>query len=277
LGIDYQKNTGNGTLMKTTIFREERLQMIMNLLVEQKKVFVKNLAERFDLSETTIRTDMMELEERGLIIRTHGGAILPERSEDRQLIFNKNILKFREELFAEEKKRISKATMELIHDGDSVMIDGGSTTHYVAEALKEKRGLTLITTSYYIVTTLIQIPDARIYLIGGLLHREFEDMIGEITTDGLGRFSPDHTIMGTDGISLTQGLTTTEPSIARNKRKMISVSKDLIIVADSSKFGKVAVTKVADLDQVDTLVTDDSATQDCVDAFADIKTRLIVA
>jgi DeoR family transcriptional regulator, fructose operon transcriptional repressor len=260
-----------------TIFREERLQMIMNLLVEQKKVFVKNLAERFDLSETTIRTDMMELEKRGLIIRTHGGAILPERSDDRQFIFNKNILKFREELYSEEKKRISKATLELIHDGDSVMIDGGSTTHYVAEALKEKRGLTLITTSYYIVTTLKEIPDARIYMIGGLLHREFEDMIGEITTDGLGRFSPDHTIMGTDGISLTQGLTTTEPSIARNKRKMISVSKDLIIVADSSKFGKVAVTKVADLDQVDTLVTDVNVSQDCIDTFADIKTRLIIA
>ncbi|MBN1263910.1 MAG: DeoR/GlpR transcriptional regulator [Anaerolineales bacterium] len=263
--------------MRTTIFREERLQMIMNLLVDQKKVFVNDLAERFNLSETTIRTDMIELEERGLIIRTHGGAILPERSENRQFIFDKNILKLREELYAEEKKRISKATLELIHDGDSVMIDGGSTTHYVAEALKQKRGLTLITSSYYIVSTLIQIPDARIYLIGGLLHREFEDMIGEIATDGLNRFSPDHTIMGADGISLTQGLTTTEPSIAQNKRKMISVSKDLIIVADSSKFGKVALTRVADLSQVDTLVTDDMIPQECMDAFTDMNTRLIIA
>ena len=200
--------------MKTTIFREERLQMIMNLLVEQKKVFVNDLAVRFDLSETTIRTDMMELEERGLIIRTHGGAILPERSDDKQFIFDKSILELREDLFTEEKRRISKATMELIHDGDSVMIDGGSTTHYVAEALQQKRGLTLITTSFYIATTLLQIPDARIYLIGGLLHREFQDLIGEIATDGLNRFSPDHTIMGADGISLKQGVTTTEPSIA---------------------------------------------------------------
>lgn len=264
-------------LMKRTIFREERLQMIMNLLVEKKKVFVNDLADRFQRSATSIRTDLAELEARGLIVRTHGGAILPERSDDKEFVLDKNILKFREELYAAEKERISKATLDLIHDGDSVMIDGGSTTHAVAQALKQKRGLTLITTSYYIVPTLLQIPDARIYLVGGLLHREFEDMIGEISTEALDRFSPDHTIMGMDGISLKHGLTTTEPSVAQNKRKMISVSKDLIIVVDSSKFGKVCLMQIVELEKVDTVVTDDKVPQEYVDAFANIKTNLIIA
>ena len=110
--------------MKRTIFREERLQMIMNMIVEQKKVYVNDLAERFGRSTTSIRTDLMELESRGLIVRTHGGAILPEKNE-KEFVLDKNILKFREELYAAEKNRISKATMDLIQDGDSVLIDGG--------------------------------------------------------------------------------------------------------------------------------------------------------
>ncbi len=102
-------------------------------------------------------------------------------------------------------------------------------------------------------------------------------MIGEISTEALDRFSPDHTIMGMDGISLKHGLTTTEPSVAQNKRKMISVSKDLIIVVDSSKFGKVCLMQIVELEKVDTVVTDDKVPQEYVDAFANIKTNLIIA
>ncbi len=262
--------------MKRTIFREERLQMIMNMIVEQKKVYVNDLAERFGRSTTSIRTDLMELESRGLIVRTHGGAILPEKNE-KEFVLDKNILKFREELYAAEKNRISKATMDLIQDGDSVLIDGGSTTFFVAQELKSKRGLTIITTSFYIVSTLLQIPDARIYLVGGLLHREFEDMIGEISLDALDKFSPDHTIMGIDGISLKRGLTTTEPSVAQNKRKMVSISKDLIIVSDSSKFGKVCLMHIVDIPDVQAIVTDDKIPQEYIDEITKLNTRLIIA
>jgi len=242
--------------MKRELFREERLKMIMQIIDQQKSVTVEELANQFEKSAGSIRLDLSELEKRGLIARTHGGAILIDnKSED--VILQKNLLLIRGETKAEEKKRIGKAVVDLIHDGDSILIDGGSTTYYVSQYLHKKRNLKIITTSMHLFPILWQIPDAVIYLTGGVMHREYEDTYGEITLETINRFKPDHTIMGIDGVSCVYGFTTVDPAITMVKREMVKVSKDLIIAADSSKFGKVCLLSVANIKDAQVIVTDD--------------------
>jgi len=262
--------------MENNIFREERLRMILEILSQEKKIVVKDLAEKFSLSDSSIRLDLTELEKRGLIFRTHGGAIIPDETRN-DIVLNKNILQQRKETCADEKRRIANAVMDLISDGDSIMIDGGSTNYFIAKQLHQKRGLTIVTSSTHLLPVLAQINDANIFLTGGLFQREFEDLIGEISLEIIGRFSPDKTIMGTDGISLKQGLTSTEPSMAPLKRKMVSISKHLIVVADSTKIGKVCLVHVAGLNEVETIVTDSNISDDDFKALSEAGPRVIAA
>ena len=257
------------------IFREERLQMILEKLVRENKVVVSDLVEEFNVSPSLIRMDLAELEKRELIIRTHGGAILPENPQE-ALIFEKKFLQLREETNAEAKAKIGLATMDLINDGDSIVIDGGSTAFAVAKNFKMKRGLTIITTSIHLLPILLEIPDAKIYLSGGLVHREMEDLIGDISQDSIGRFTPDVAIMGIDGISVSKGLTTTEPTIAPLKRKMIAVSKKSIVVCDSTKFGKVCLLHIASVGEVDMIVTDNNVEKEYIEQIEDLGTNVIV-
>lgn len=257
------------------IFREERLQIILEKLVTEKKVVVSDLIDYFGVSASLIRMDLAELEKRGLILRTHGGAILPENPKE-ALIVEKKYLQLRDETNAEAKAKIGKVTMDLISDGDSIVIDGGSTAFAVAKNLKIKRGLTIITNSIHLLPTFLEIPDAKIYLTGGLIHREMEDMIGDISQDSIGRFAPDLAIMGIDGISLNKGLTSTEPTIAQVKRKMIAVSKKTVVVCDSTKFGKVCLLHIASLEEIDTVVTDNNVDLDTVDKIRELGTSVIL-
>jgi DeoR/GlpR family transcriptional regulator of sugar metabolism len=258
------------------LFREERLQLILEKLVTEKKVIVSDLTEHFGVSASLIRMDLAELEKRGLILRTHGGAMLPENPVE-DLIVEKKFLQLREETNAEAKSKIGLATTQLIKDGDSIIIDGGSTAFAVAKNLKSKRGLTLITNSIHLLPTFIDIPDAKIYLTGGLFHREMEDLIGDISQDSLGRFAPDIAITGIDGISLSQGLTSTEPTIAQIKRKMIAVSKKTIVVCDSTKFGKICLLHIASLKDIDTIVTDSNVDMDIVEKIREMGTSVLLA
>jgi len=261
---------------KRKIFREERLQIILEKLVQEKKVIVSDLVNFFNVSASLIRMDLAELESRGLIFRTHGGAILPENPQE-DLVVEKKFLQLRDETNADAKAKIGKATMELIHDGDSIIIDGGSTAFAVAKNFKYRRGLTIITNSIHLLPTIMEIPDVNIYLTGGLIHREMEDTIGEISLDSIGRFTPDIAIMGIDGISLSKGLTSTEPTIAQIKRKMISVSNKKIIVCDSTKLGKVCLLHVASLEDIDAVVTDENADPETVEKIEKQGPSVIIA
>jgi len=244
--------------MAAKIFREERLRLIMDLVYQKKKVVVNDLAEHFNRSPSSIRLDLAELEDRGMLSRTHGGAILVQDAET-DFVFGKNFLNKRIETNKEEKQRIAESVVGLVNDGDSVMIDGGSTTYYVAESLASKRGLTVITTSVHLLPTLMENSDTKVYMTGGLIHRDFQDLIGEISVDSIQRFTPDCAIMGIDAFSIDQGFTTTEPAMAQIKKKMIAVSKKTIIVVDSTKYGKACLFHVANLKDLFAIVTDKNA------------------
>jgi len=262
--------------MAANLFREERLRLIMEMIYKENKVFVKDLADKFGKSSSLIRLDLTELESRGLINRTHGGAILIEAIGN-DYVMKKNLVNLRDETNKTEKDLIGRAVLDLISDGDSVMIDGGSTTYCVGKYLKEKRGLTIITTSYHMLSLLLDINDAKIFLTGGLIHREFEDLIGDIPISSIKKFNPDCVIMGIDGVSISHGLTIADPSVAQIKRQMIEVGKKAVVVADSSKFGKVSLLHLADFSGVDVIVSNIGIPDEFIKAIEEAGVELVLA
>jgi DeoR/GlpR family transcriptional regulator of sugar metabolism len=260
--------------MSEPLFREERLMQIMELIHKDKKVVVSELALKFDLSKPSIRLDLAELESRGLIERTHGGAILRDTVSNKYIAV-KNGLDLRKEIYKEEKQRIGKAVLNLIHDGDSIMIDGGSSAYYVVKSIGARRGLTIITSTLSLLPLIMDIPDAKVYLTGGLVHKEFEDLIGDISISTLRRFKPNYAIFGIDAISIESGLFSTESSTAEIKKQMLASGAQSIVVADSSKFGKVSLCHVAGIEDIDYLVTDKNVPRDFVDYLNGTKVKLI--
>jgi DeoR/GlpR family transcriptional regulator of sugar metabolism len=261
---------------KGELFREERLQLILESLLSNKKVLVTDLATDLRVSTSTIRLDLAKLEARGLLSRTFGGAILPDKINN-DLVMSKNLLTLRDETQMAEKDAIARSTLELIKDGDSIMIDGGSTTARIAHHLDIRRKLTVITTSFHLLPKLIEIPDATICVTGGFVHREFKDFVGDISLDSISRFHTDITIIGIDGITVKQGLTTPDILMSQIKKKMIALSKKLIVVADHTKLGKVCLLPVAPLDSSLTIVTDDRADPETIKQIKSLGTEVITA
>ena len=248
------------------LFREERLQLMLERLLADGKVFVADLAEQFGLSSSSIRNDLAELQSRGLLVRTYGGAVLPEQVNT-QLVVRKSALQLRTEQYRAEKEAIGRATADLISDGETIMIDGGSTTRHVVRHLLGKRGLTFVTNAPSLLPDLQAIPDANIYLTGGLLHREFETLLGEASVEILERFRATKAILGIDGVSLRSGLTATNNSVATAKQKMAASSEQVIFVCDHTKFDQVCLIPIVPIEETDYLITDSGAPPDLVDAI----------
>jgi len=248
------------------LFREERLQLILERLLADGKVFVADLAERFGMSSSTIRNDLTKLQSRGLLVRTYGGAVLPDQVNT-QLVVRKSALQLRTETYRAEKEAIGRAAADLVADGDTIMIDGGSTTHHVVRHLLDKRGLTVVTNATSLLPDLLAISDANICLTGGLLHRGFETLLGEASIDVLERFRATKAILGIDGVSLHGGLTATNNAVAIAKQKMVAASEQVIVVCDHTKFDQVCLIPIARFEAIDYLVTDSGAPADVVEAI----------
>jgi DeoR/GlpR family transcriptional regulator of sugar metabolism len=262
--------------MTKKLFREERLQLIAELVRTQRKVFVEELAQEFKVSPSSIRIDLAELESRGLLKRTHGGAIAVTKLHGR-MVTQKSSLELRRAVRQAEKRIIGQAAAGLIEDGDTLMIDGGSTTLHVARYLLDKRSLTIITNSVSLLPHLMAIPDGRIYVIGGLLDPRFETLVGDITLDVLDRFRTAKAILGIDGISIDAGLSATDSAVAAGKQKMMRLSDQVIIVADHTKLDQVCLIPIAPLEEMGCLVTDSGVPAAMVEAIEARGPQVIVA
>lgn len=261
--------------MAQRLFREERLQQIAERLLTGKKVYVDELAAAFGVSASSIRNDLAELAARGLLTRTHGGAIAAEQTVGR-LVMQKP-LELRKEAGRAEKEAIGRAAAALVADGDTLMMDGGSTTLYVARHLADKRGLTIVTNAISLLPDLMALPDAQVYVTGGLLDRRLEILLGEIALEALARFRTVKAILGMDGISPVAGLSVVNPAVAAAKRKMMAASDKVIVVCDHSKFDQVCLVPLASFSEIDYLVTDSGTAPAMIEAIRALGPQVIVA
>jgi DeoR/GlpR family transcriptional regulator of sugar metabolism len=262
--------------MASKMFREERLQLISERLGASRKVYVDELAQEFDVSPSSIRSDLAELEKRGLLKRTHGGAIVSTRQHSR-MVTQKFSFELRKATEQAEKRAIGQAVASLIEDGDTLMIDGGSTTLHVARYLADKRNLTLITNAVSLLPDLMAIPDARIYVAGGWVEHRFETLLGDVTLEALEHFRTAKAILGIDGVSTQSGLSVTDPGVAAAKRKMMLLSHQVIIACDHTKLNQVCLIPIARLDEINILVTDAGAPAEFVEAVQKCGPRVVLA
>lgn len=250
---------------------QERLNKIMLMINTYGVVNVNELAKKFGVTVETIRRDLELLEKKNMLKRVYGGAISnASKSTERDYTV-------RESIKIDEKRAIARKTAELIHDGDSIVFDLGTTTLEVAKCLSDKKGLTCLTNSLTIGMELSRNPSTRVFMLGGKLRRGDFSTSGFMAESGLQNFRVDKAIIGVSGITVKNGVTDYHIEEANVRRKMISIAEKVILVADSSKFGISTFVQVCPLEQIQVIVTDWNISQEIVDSFKITKTQICVA
>lgn len=230
--------------------KEERQAIIMNLLIHRDSILVSDLAEQLNVSSVTIRKDLTELEREKKLYRNHGKAILIDPYSE-----NKNVSE-KERLRVEEKRIIGAAAVAIIKPRDSILIASGTTMHALARNIQTSDRLTVITASLEVASILSKEKDIDIIQLGGLLRHSSLSVVGKYAEEALRDFSCNKLFLGVDGIDLDFGITTTDMMEAALNRKMIQAAQKTIVLADSSKFGRRGFSKIADMEEVDQIITD---------------------
>jgi DeoR/GlpR family transcriptional regulator of sugar metabolism len=231
---------------------ESRHKAILDFLDSKGEGGVAELATRFDVSEMTIRRDLVLLERKGLLQRIHGGAVSSRgRSYEPPFMVRggKNV---------DEKRRIAAAAAALVATGDSIILDVGTTTLEIARNLLDKRNITVITPSLHIANLLTDQPGIRLILTGGIVRNGELSLTGNLAVEAFRGFFVDKLFLGVGGIDFQAGLTEFNVEDSEVKKAMLRSAKETILVADASKFGRVAFAAIGPLGAVRRIVTDRS-------------------
>ena len=228
----------------------ERRQAVLRRLTTRGEVGFADLAEEFGVSEMTIRRDLETLEADGLARRVRGGAISVISSS------YEPPFAVRATTASDAKTVIGVTAAGLVNDGDTVIVDVGTTTMELARALHGRRGLTVVTASLPVAAELGADPDIRVVVTGGQVRPGELSLTGGMAEDAFTTMNCDLAFIGVAGICVAPGLTEYNPDDARVKRAAIAAARRSIVVADSSKLGRVAFSTVAPLSAIDVLVTD---------------------
>ena len=226
----------------------ERQDNIIKFLGETNYLTVEQLAQSLGVSKVTIRTDLTVLEQKGLVKRTHGGAMIPEKSGCARLV-SKTITEYET-----EKKAIAKRASLLIEDGQTVILDSGSTTSHLALFLAGRK-ITLVTNSLLVADAVRYDEDTEVILMGGSLRRNTMGLIGPLTTYGFSQIHANILFMGATGFTDT-GIYGNNMIEAEVKREMLKAADKVCLVVDSSKTGKTAFSAICSWNDIDVLITD---------------------
>ena len=226
-----------------------RLDNLRELIRGKGVIRVEEICSRLRVSPATVRRDLDQLEEAGTIRRVHGGAVSIESRLEEPLFDDKA------SLAAREKRHIARAALQFVEPGDTIYLDGGSTVLELARLLHDRTNLTVVTNSLRAAHELAG-RGPRLIFIGGELRRLSQTMVGPLTHCILQELHMDRAFMGTIGLALKEGLTTTDPGEAYTKELVMSQSRQVILLADSGKVGKVSFASAGHLEKVHIFVTD---------------------
>ncbi|GGK31109.1 DeoR family transcriptional regulator [Caldalkalibacillus thermarum] len=240
------------------MFEEERRKELVEYINRHQRASVQELSEHFQVSESTIRRDLRFLEEEKLLKRTHGGAIALEH-----VAFEPTFME-KETKFLPEKQAIAQKACELICEGDTILLDSGTTTLQLAKKLKAFSRLTVVTNSLVIAKEFQEHSTIDVHLLGGTLRKETLALVGPFAEQILGMINVDKVFIATNGLDIHEGLTTPNVLEAKTKRNMIKAGKEVILLTDHSKAGKVSFAKFADLEEIDQCIIDHGASDELV-------------
>jgi len=250
---------------------EERRRRICELLRAEGRVTVDALAARFGTSQVTIRADLSMLESAGALTRTHGGALnIPDTDEP---------LDVKQLQHRAEKLRIAEAAARLIGDGETIVLDSGTTTAEIARRIRtlELNSVNVITNALNIAALLIDLPSVRLIMPGGILRRESNSLSGHMAEAALANLQADRLYLGADGVDPQIGVMTPHLLEAQLNAKMIHISRQVVVVADSSKFMRRNISLIAKVEQIHMLITDRAAPAEAVEELRQrgVEVRLV--
>ncbi len=236
------------------MLNEERRRRIQEIISQKKRILVKEISQIFNISEVTIRKDLEILEKRGILTKVHGGAILNQSSIIDLALTEK------ERIYPREKDRIAQKAQEMINHGDVIILDSGSTTTQIARHIKFKKGIKVITNAINIASELAA-SEIDLMLTGGILREKSFSLVGPIAEETLRKVTADKLFLGVDGIDFHFGLTTPNVLEAKVNELMVKAASEVILVADSSKFGRRRMGVIDKVTAVDKIITDKNIPQ----------------
>ena len=235
---------------KKKISTVERRVLILEKLDTNKQVDVISLSKEMGVSEVTIRNDLSRLEQKKMLVRARGGAFRLDHVGTDFTLSDKN------KQHSEEKRRIGKAAAALIENGDTIILDSGTTTAEITKNLSNLESLTVITNALNITSQLAEHEKVNIIVPGGFLRRNSLSLVGATAEESFKNYFCDKLFLAVDGFNTTHGFSTPNVEEAHLNRVMIGISKQVIVIADSSKFHKRSFAFIAPISSVHIVVTD---------------------
>ena len=243
------------------MYAAERHESILERARTQGRVEVVALAEALGVTVETVRRDLTALERLGVVRRVHGGALPVER-----LTLEPSVAS-RETQRSEHKQRIAERAVAEIPDGGSILLDSGTTTLAIAAALPVDKSITVVTNAFAIAARLADVSGIELMLLGGRIRTRTGAAVGQWTTGALRDMYIDVAFLGTNGFSVERGFTTPDQAESTAKRSMVTASRRVIVVADSTKAGQVHLNRFANTEEVAMLVTDTELDDDTAEDF----------
>ena len=245
----------------------QRQNDIIKILGSRKQVSVKELSEEFTVSSVTIRTDLGILEEQGLVIRTHGGVELPSSDNlSRRLAQN----------YA-QKSSIAEAALRFVSSGDSILLESGSCVALMARLLGGKRRLTITTNNAFVARQIPKSQDLKVVLIGGVFQQESETMVGGMVKEYLNYFNFDKVFMGVDGIVPEYGVMCRDIERAEVMAEFVDRAGEVILLTDSTKFGRMGLKTFSPLEKITRIVTDSGISDEAKETITKAGVELLIA
>lgn len=255
-----ERDTRGADSATTRPRRAERISAILERLSSDRSLGVAEMAEAFGVSQATLRRDLQILAEQRLVTRIHGGVLAQESSHELPV-------RYRGAQHKEQKQRIAAEAVRRIPRGPiAIGLTGGTTTSEVARLLVDRADLTVITNALNIAAELAIRPRGKLVVTGGVSRPQSYELVGQWAEHTIRGLNVGIAIVGTDGVSADGGLTTHDEVEAQTNAALISRAKRTIVVADGSKVGHVLLARIAGLDDIDELITDDSADPAALDA-----------
>jgi DeoR family transcriptional regulator of aga operon len=236
------------------VARKQRLNKIVSAVIEAGSIEVATLAERFAVSEATIRRDLELLEEQRLISRTHGGA-------STNAAFNDFPLNYKTAQDIDEKRRIAERALRFVEGARVIGMTGGTTVTEFARLLQDREGLTIVTNALNIATNLLSSTGLRVFVAGGEARNSSQETVGPMAEAFLADYNVDVAFLGVDGVDPTAGCTNYDPIGARVNGVLQHRARQTVVLADSTKISKIALAQVCAMSDVDVLITDNRAPQ----------------
>jgi DeoR family fructose operon transcriptional repressor len=254
------------------MLKEERKAIIRKYIEENRIVKTSELSLKLNVSEATVRRDLKELEKEKNITRIHGGATLGDNPS------KPPSYDVRKEKHLKEKQMIARVAFSLIKNEEVIFLDAGTTIYQIAELIQDSNfsQLSVITNSIVSAYTLSR-SSVNLKVLGGDLRKETLALVGREAENALNQLWVNKLFLAASGVNLEHGLTSTDVYQADLKSKLIKIAEEVILVVDSSKLNKIALNRVANIDVVDVLITDNKADRDFIEKIKNRNIKVLIA